>query len=170
MEVFAVCASAPSTPITNQIITLINDESYGKIIADTAMSVANECYAQVTKTNSFEDIGELESVFDNITKRALGYVFDGLYCDTNSIPYCDNCIYEWANNFWAQIYSFNRLVTGIVGNDAHVIKTVYHNDNLTALILANDVPFYFEHNCENQKLPVNETEKRFTSLVATEAA
>ena len=92
------------------------------------------------------------------------------YTATRTTSPIDNCIYEWANNFWAQIYSFNTLVTGIVGNDAHVIKTVYHNDNLTALILANDVAFYFEHNCENQKLPVNETEKRFTSLVATEAA
>ena len=170
MEVFAVCASATSTPITNQVITLINDESYGKIIVENATKTARHCVNSILKSYTFDDLNEVTEVFEDTHRTALGYVFDALYCDTNNVPFCDNCVYEWANHFWAQIYTFNLLVEEVVGNNAHKISTVYHNETQTILILRNDEMFAFEHLCQNQSLPVNETIKRFVAVIEPKEA
>ena len=73
------------------------------------------------------------------------------YTDTNNIPIVTTVFTNGRITFGLKSIRSTRLSQALWAM-THVIKAVYHNDNLTTLILANDVAFYFEHNCENQKL------------------
>lgn len=139
-------------PITN---TVLNAD---KSTTEIAKDVANQF---VSKLSSKPPKNGQRGVVNDLVITAIGYLFDAVYCDWNKIRFCENCTYEWASNFWAQIYSYNAVMLHYDNCEKQIVQII-HTSKTTHIWLADGAVFHFVYDTTKQPVPLNETEKSFS--------
>jgi len=149
----AIRCNVSSTNVNKVTSAILNQNN----VYDTAQSVASDLVAKLTK---LPPRNGLRSIIDDLITTSMGYLFDAVYSDANNLPVCENCCYEKGCHFWANLYSYNEVMSHYDCEYAKIVR-VSQLGNVTYLHLADNEIFHFIHNTELQNAPVNETDKCF---------